>query len=249
MSLIKRKTRPGKQDRLKCSAVIAAAGSSKRMNGGDKLFLNICGAPVLSHTLAGFQKCGLIDEIIVVAHSDMLERVIEICKEYCIDKAAMVIVGGSTRLDSVRNGVLAVSKENRLIAIHDGARPCVDIDTIERAIVAASEHNAAAPAIPVSSTIKKVINGTVIETVDRESLFEIQTPQVFDADLIKAALANAANKSLNITDDCMAVELLGHPVHITEGSRNNIKLTTREDMSIAEAILLPSNMPLPNKDI
>jgi 2-C-methyl-D-erythritol 4-phosphate cytidylyltransferase len=101
-------------------------------------------------------------------------------------------------------------------------------------------HHAAAPAIPVSSTVKRVEGGVVRETVDREKLFEVQTPQVFDAGLIKAALTSAIDKSINITDDCMAVELLGVPVYITEGSRNNIKLTTREDAILAEAILKKS---------
>ena len=217
--------------------MIAAAGASERMGGEDKLFIVINGSPVLAHTLDKFQRCRSIDEIIVVARADMLERICVVCKEYNINKATAVIVGGATRLESVLNGTMAVSNNAQLIAIHDGARPCVDIDVIERTIVAAAQHHAATPAVPVNFTIKKVEKGVVKETIDRKSLYEIQTPQVFDAALIKAALTNAVNKSLDVTDDCAAAEILGVPIYITQGSPRNIKLTTKEDIKIAEALL------------
>ena len=220
-----------------CSAVIAAAGSSSRMDGGDKLFLEICGKPVLAHTLAVFQNCNLVDDIIVVVRADMIGRACDICKEYGIDKATKIIAGGETRFDSVNNGVFAVSPNAHLIAIHDGARPCIDIGIIEQTVITAAKYYAAAPAVPVFSTLKRVEGATISETIDREGVYEIQTPQVFEANIIKAALSNAASKSISITDDCMAVELLSVPVRITEGSRNNIKLTTDEDVCVAEAVL------------
>ena len=227
-----------RQDRVPvCSAVIAAAGASQRMSGEDKLFIEIDGAPVLAHTLAAFQNCGYISETIIVVRDDMTERVIAICEQFGITKAAKLIIGGPTRLLSVLNGVYAVSEKAGLIAIHDGARPCIDPGTIERAILSAAKYNAAAPAVPVSSTIKRVRDGTVTETLDREDIFEVQTPQVFTAELIKAALTNACNRSIDVTDDCKAVEIIGAAVRITEGSRNNIKITTSEDVIIAEAIL------------
>ena len=218
-----------------CSVVIAAAGASKRMGGEDKLFFEINGAPVLAHTLSKFQDCGYIEEIIVVTREDCFERVGDICKQF--DKASKIIVGGQSRLASVINGVYEVSKKAKLIAIHDGARPCIDIGIIERTIEAAARHNAAAPAVPVSSTLKRVKRNIVMDTVDRDDLYEIQTPQVFNADLIKAALTNANRKSIDVTDDCKAVEMIGATVHITEGSRRNIKLTTKEDIVLAEATL------------
>lgn len=226
----------GKKDRF-CSAVIVAAGSSKRMGSEDKLFVEICGAPVLAHTLMSFQKAEGVDEIIVVAREDCLERVGGICRAFGIGKAAKIMVGGDTRLDSAISGAFAASGKAKLIAIHDGARPCVSADVIESAIGAAGKRHAAAPGLAVSSTLKRAKDGIIAETVDREGLFEIQTPQVFAAEIIRAALTNARKKGVAVTDDCRAAELIGAPVHMTEGSRSNIKITTREDLVVAEAIL------------
>jgi 2-C-methyl-D-erythritol 4-phosphate cytidylyltransferase len=229
------KNRQGKAP--SCSAVIAAAGISQRNDGVDKLLINVCGAPVIAHAIAAFQDHGLISEIIVVTREDRIEYISELCIQRGFSKVTGVIVGGATRLESVLNGVLAVSEKSRLIAIHDGARPCIGASVIENAVMAAAKHHAAAPGIQVSSTIKRVSEGIVLETVERESLYNIQTPQVFTAEIIKVALTNVFNKSLPVTDDCMAVELLGIPVHITEGSADNIKLTTQEDFIFADAIL------------
>ena len=220
-----------------CSAVIAAAGSSRRMGGEDKLFISINGAPVLAHTLAAFQKCRYIDEIIIVTNEKNIERAGEICAQFDISKASKIIIGGDTRLVSVMNGVFAVSGKAKLIVIHDCARPCIEQAVIERTIETAAKYHAAAPATPISSTIKKAENNIIFQTIDREGLFEIQTPQVFAAALIKAALTKAFKKSIDVTDDCMAVELIGATVHITEGARSNIKLTANEDVMIARAIL------------
>ena len=222
---------------VSCAAVIAAGGSSQRMDSVDKLFVEICGIPVLAHTLLAFQNCQNISEIVVVSREEALTRVCELCKKCGADKAIRVMIGGATRLDSVYNGVFAVSDEAQLIAIHDGARPCVDADIINTAVMAAAKYHAAAPAVPVTSTVKRVGGGIILDTLDREDLVEIQTPQVFTAELIKAALTKARNESPAVTDDCMAVELLGFPVRITEGSRRNIKITTSEDIAIAEAIM------------
>ena len=237
MSLISRMLKKGRERIPPCCAVIAAAGSSERMEGGDKLYTDINGVPVLAHTLGILQKCDLVKEIIVVAREDRIEQVSEICGSCGVNKANKIIVGGGTRLESVLNGVMAVSKNMHLVAIHDGARPCVSPEIIKRTIAAAARHRAAAPAVKASSTVKRVKDGIVTATIDREQLYEIQTPQVFETNLIKAALTNAFNKRADITDDCMAAELIGIPVYVTEGSRNNIKITTREDIVIAEAIL------------
>jgi len=207
------------------------------MSGEDKLLAGICGKPVLMHVLDVFQQCKVIDEIIVVTREDLIDRVSGLCSEGSFSKVTRVMAGGSSRLESVLTGTLAASKKMELIAIHDGARPCIDAEVIERAVTAAAKLHAAAPAIKISSTVKKVVDGVIVDTVDRESLYEIQTPQVFDAELIKAALTNAAQKMVEITDDCMAAELIGVPVYITEGSSSNIKITTPEDLTIAEAIL------------
>jgi len=212
------------------------------MGGQDKLFYEICGIPVLGHTLIAFQNCKTINEIIITAREDKIEQIGLLCKSYDIGKARTIMIGGNTRLESVLRGVLAVSEESQLIAIHDGARPCVEQDIINNAVAAAAVRHAAAPAVKVSSTIKRVNNGLVTETVDRRDLYEIQTPQVFAAEIIKAALTNASFKYPEVTDDCMAAELIGVPVHIIEGSRNNIKITTAEDIVIAEAIISRSKL-------
>lgn len=225
------------KERLVCSAVIAAAGASQRMNGLDKLFMEVNGAPVLSYTLAAFQRCVYIDEIIVVANEHSINSVTEICGLYGISKAEKIMTGGSIRSESVLNGVLAVSRETQLVAVHDGARPCVSVEIIENAIRAAMTFHAAAPGIPVNSTLKLAKSGLITETVDRADVFEIQTPQVFQVDLLKAALTNALKKGLDVTDDCQAAELIGVPIHITEGSAANIKLTTIDDFELVKAIL------------
>ena len=235
------KNRRAAKKRPKCTAVIAAAGLSQRMGGEDKLFVEVCGAPVLAHTLAAFQNCGCIDEIVVVTREESVGPVSELCRKHGIEKAAKVMVGGATRAESVMLGVFAASDKAKLIAIHDGARPCVSKAVIEGAVAAAAKFHAAAPGLPVSSTLKKVSGGAIVETVGREGLFEIQTPQVFDADLIKAALANAVDKGIDVTDDCAAAEIIGASVRVTEGSGRNIKITTGEDVQIAEAILAMHN--------
>jgi len=217
--------------------VIAAAGNSVRMEGEDKLFIHVCGKPILAHTIDIFQRNSMVSEIIIVTREDRIAVVGELCGTYSFDKVSKIMIGGPTRLESVLNGVMAVSKSAKLIAIHDGARPCVSETVVNGTIEAAAKFSAAAPAVKASSTIKKVKNGIVVSTAERDSLFEIQTPQVFKADIIKSALTSALGKSIEMTDDCMAVELIGVPIHTTEGSRNNIKITTREDIAVVEALL------------
>jgi len=221
----------------KCSAVIVAAGVSKRMMGENKLLKEICGKPVLAHTLLAFEKCEAVGEIILVVRPDDIQEFAGLCLSHGINKVAKIMAGGVTRLESVYNGVFAVCDDAEFIAIHDGARPCIEDSVIERTLKAAVKSHAAAPAVPVRPTLKKVKDGVITETVDREGLYEIQTPQIFSADLIKAALTSARKKAVDVTDDCMAAELIGCPVHITEGSVHNIKITTKDDLLIAEAIL------------
>ena len=220
-----------------CSAVITSAGSSQRMNGEDKLLIKIKNKPIIIHTLTAFQNCDRINEIVIVTREDSLTTIENLCKEYRITKVSKIITGGVTRTESVLNGVTAVSQKATLVAIHDAARPCIEIPVIEKTINMAALKKAAAPGVPVTSTIKKIKKDVIIETVNRDDLVEIQTPQVFDADLIKGALTYVINKSIAVTDDCMAVESLGVCVYVTPGSVNNIKLTTKADIPIIETIL------------
>ncbi len=232
--LIEKKT---KKDEAVCSAVVAAAGSSARMKGTNKLLADIDGMPVLVHTLTALNRCRKISEIIVVTREADLSTVAAMCSTYNISKLTKIVIGGKTRLESVYNGVMQVSPKAKLIAVHDGARPFVTEEIVSETVEAAMKFNAAAPAVPVTSTIKLAEKGFVKRTIDRECLYEIQTPQIFTAELLKGALQNAVDKALYITDDCMAVEAIGGRVKLTEGSRENIKLTTAVDLEYAEAIL------------
>jgi len=224
-----------KEKTARCCVVVAAAGSSTRMGGQDKLFLELGGQPVLLHTLTALNKSPIVDEIIVVTRPDDIGFVANLCRENFILKAVQVIAGGDSRLKSVYNGIQAVSPDAEIIAIHDGARPFVTEGILSGVVDAAAKY-AAAPAVPVTSTMKQAKNGVVIKTIDRNELFEVQTPQAFSAELIKGALQNAIDKALYITDDCMAVEALGCPVRLTEGSKLNIKITTKADIAFAETI-------------
>jgi len=230
-----------KSNRLKkpptCTAVIAAAGLSQRCEGEDKLLYQVNNKPVIVYTLEVFQECRFVDDIIVVAHKDKIEYFGRIFLDHGLAKVSKVIAGGATRLESVLNGTFAASGKARLIAIHDGARPCIEPKLLEETIQKAALYNAAAPAVAITSTVKKAEDGVISETVNREGLYEIQTPQIFRAELIKAALTNAVKKQADVTDDCKAVEMIGAKVFITAGSRKNIKITDFDDMQIAEAFL------------
>ena len=174
-----------------CAVVIVAAGSSLRM-GGDKLMMELCHVPVLARTLLAFQQSPLVDEIIVVTRMEKIMDVADICKKYGVTKAKKVIRGGTSRMESALAGVSELSCGTKLIAIHDGARPLVTQDVISRAVYAARAYLAAVPAIPSVDTLKNVEDERVIATLDRECIMRVQTPQVFDADLIKGALTVAA---------------------------------------------------------
>ena len=220
-----------------CSAVIVAAGSARRMEGIDKALAPLGELPVLVHTLYAFQDCPLVDEVVVVTREDLLVEVSQLCRDFVLDKVTKVVVGGAERMDSVRSGLREIRPEADLAAIHDGARPLVTQEVLRQAIEKAALTGAAAPAVPVTDTIKRGAEGLAVETVDRSTLFAVQTPQVFEAGLIRAALEKAAQDGLSLTDDCAAVERLGMKVSLTPGSRENLKITTPLDLVLGEAIL------------
>lgn len=232
MQLFRRKDNPAH-----CSVVVVAAGSSERM-GKDKLIIELCGIPVLARTLTAFQQCPVVDDIVVVTRNDRIEEIAELCRSYGISKASQVVSGGATRMESALAGVSAVKCSAKLIAIHDGARPLITTELIENTVNAASEHMAAVPAIKSTDTLKLIDeNGFITATIDRSNTVRVQTPQIFDADLIKGALTKAVTDNLAITDDCSAIEMMGVKIKMVEGDVNNIKLTTPEDIRIAETIL------------
>ena len=221
------------------SAIIPASGLGKRFSDkSDKAFISIAGRPMLAHTLAVFQDCPEIGEIILVVRRDQVPSAEELVREYGFSKVKSVVIGGETRQDSVRNGLAQVSPECEIAAIHDGARPFVTCDIITASINAARSDGAAIVAVPVINTIKASPDGRyVAETLDREKLFAVQTPQTFKLSIIREAFDRAYADGFVGTDDASLVERLGMPVRIVQGSYENIKVTTPADMALAEAII------------
>lgn len=218
------------------AAVIVAGGSGTRF-GGDKLMAELGGMPVLARTLLAFEAASLVTEIVLVTREDAMTDMRELCRRYGVTKLRLTVPGGETRLLSAYAGVMAASPEAGIIAVHDGARPLVTDKLISDAVWAAYRHGAAAPAVPVRDTIKRAEDGVVTGTPERKSLFAVQTPQCFEAAVIRAALMDAVKNAPDVTDDCMAVERLGGQIFLTEGSEENIKLTTPLDLALAELIL------------
>ncbi|MDE7171905.1 MAG: 2-C-methyl-D-erythritol 4-phosphate cytidylyltransferase [Oscillospiraceae bacterium] len=219
-----------------CSAVVVAAGASTRM-GFDKVLAEVGGVPVIVRCLEVFQQAPGITEVVVVTREDLVPDVARLCQEFGLSKVTKVIRGGENRTQSARMGTLECDRKAKLIAIHDGARPFVTVRVIEDAIAQAAVNGAAAPAVPVKDTVKEANGGIVERTLKRENLYAIQTPQVFDGDLIRAALQKALDDGAQLTDDCAAVERMGMKVVLTAGDERNIKLTTPTDLLIGEALV------------
>lgn len=221
-----------------CTAVVAAAGRSQRMNGDNKLLLDLMGAPVLLRTLCALDQASLIDEIIVATREDTLLEIADLCSRAALAKPVRVVKGGETRLASVLAAAVEADPRCELIAVHDGARPLVRPEMIDELIRQGESTFAVAPAIPVTDTIKMTDgNSRVTATPDRKVMFSVQTPQVFQASILKAALQSAMDAGVELTDDCSAVERLGKEVYLTAGDPENIKITTPLDLVIATAIL------------
>lgn len=218
-----------------CGAVIVAAGRACRMGGIDKVMAELKGEPMILRTVRAFQNCNVIKEIVVVTRPDLITPIMSLCKGF--SKVTAVVSGGEDRAESVRMGMNALSSHVQLAAIHDGARPLITQAVIDRTVRAANTYGAAAPAVPVKDTIKVVRGGVVLATPDRSGLQAVQTPQVFDFDLLRGALKKAEAEGIQITDDCSAVENMDFTVKIVEGDERNIKVTTPMDLKIAECLL------------
>ena len=218
-----------------CGAVIVAAGTASRMGGIDKVMEPICGEPMILRTVRAFQECDAVREIVIVTRQDLLVPIMDLCHKF--EKVQSVVVGGDSRQESVERGLQALSCKAKLVAVQDGARPLITYEVIDRTVRAANAYGAAAPAIPVKDTIKEVKGGIVAKTPDRKLLQAVQTPQVFDIDLLQAALKKAKDDGAEVTDDCSAVERLGMSVKIVPGDEKNIKVTTPLDLKIAELFL------------
>ena len=232
---------------MKTSAIIVSAGKGHRfMEGRKKQFLSLAGKAILAHTLDPFERCSMIDSILLVVGQEDVDYCLkEIVQKYRYRKISQIVPGGEHRQDSVKNGIDALPEEVEIVVIHDGVRPFVTREMIEASIRSAIRHQAVVLATPVKETIKRVgPDGTVAQTLDRDSLRHIQTPQTFQAGLIREAFRRATEDRFLGTDDASLVERLGIRVHLLPGSYTNIKITTPEDLILATHLVQTKRSPL-----
>jgi 2-C-methyl-D-erythritol 4-phosphate cytidylyltransferase len=220
-------------------AIIAAAGAGTRMaSDRPKQFLLLAGTPVIFHTLKVFEQCDSIDEVIVVLPAEESAGFLSQAGKFGVRKVARVVPGGTTRADSVKRGLMAIrSATAEIVVVHDGVRPFVTVEEIDATVAAAKSDGAAILVAPVTDTIKHISDGTVEKTLDRGALRRALTPQCFQYELLRQAYQHADVNDPSLTDESALVEQLGERVSIVEGSARNIKITTAEDLAIAEAIL------------
>ena len=226
-------------EKLRCTAIIMAAGKGKRMQTAvSKQFLPVCGKEILAWTVDVFEKSPLVDNILLMASADGKEDVQHLWDNYGWKKVAAVLEGGKERQNSVANGLAAVEEDTDIVLIHDGVRPFVTEEMIADSIVAAQAYGGAVIGVPAKDTIKVCsADGMAVETPDRSTLWQIQTPQTFQRSLIVDAYEKAEKDGFLGTDDASVAEFAGHQVKVVMGSYRNIKITTKEDLIIAEAFL------------
>jgi 2-C-methyl-D-erythritol 4-phosphate cytidylyltransferase len=220
-------------------AIIAAAGAGTRMaSGRPKQFLLLAGTPVIIHTLKVFEQCESINEVIVVLPAAESAGFLSLAGKFGLRKVARVVPGGATRADSVKRGLMSIRAATaEIVAVHDGVRPFVTVDEIDAVVAAAQTDGAAILVAPVTDTIKQVDDQRIVQTLARGGLRRALTPQCFRYELLREAYQQADINDPALTDESALVEQLGKPVSIVEGSARNIKITTAEDLAIAEAIL------------
>lgn len=219
------------------SAIIVAAGSGTRFGSATpKQFLEINGKSLIFHTLERFEKCDSIDEIILVLAKNEIENFRKIAKNHSIKKLKKTIAGGKTRAESVSNGLKAIDETSEIVAVHDGARPLVSVDEITATIEKAKETGAACLTAKVTDTIKRIENGKIAATIDRETLRRALTPQCFRKEILKKAF-KSADLNESATDECFLVEKIGYEIAFVDGSATNIKITHQEDWILAEILL------------
>jgi 2-C-methyl-D-erythritol 4-phosphate cytidylyltransferase len=225
---------------MKADAVIVSAGKGHRfIEGKKKQFYFLEGKPILAHTLEKFESCPLVRSVfLVVGQEDMDYCMKEVVEKFQFQKISQIVPGGKRRQESVKNGIDALPKDSEIVAIHDGVRPFITRTMIEDSIHSAVRNGAVVFAMPVKETIKMSNpDGTVLKTLDRESLWQIQTPQTFQVNIIKEAYYRATKDGFIGMDDATLVERIGGKVHILPGSYANIKITTPEDLSLASLLL------------
>lgn len=226
---------------MNTSVIIVSAGSSTRMKGTDKQFAEICGIPVIVRSMLAFEKSESTAEIIVASRPECMAQITELAEKYKISKLTAVVPGGKTRQESVFNAVRKASENTEIIAVHDGARPLIKTEDIEKVIKDAKIFGGAVLGVPVKDTIKIVSDGLVADTPPRASLYITQTPQVFKKSIYFRGIEFAERNYLDFTDDCQLAEAIGVKICMTEGDYTNIKITTPEDLLSAEIFIKERN--------
>lgn len=224
------------------SAIVLAGGNSTRMGGINKQTALLNDIPVIIHSLAAFEKSSLTSEIILVVPNGGIEEFSALCRKYSLNKLKAAVCGGSTRFLSVKNALARVSERCEYIAVHDGARPLISAEDIDRVLQNAVKFGASIAAAPVNDTIK-ICGGEFIEkTADRSRLFAAQTPQAFNKKIYLECVEKLGEQAEKLTDDSQLFELCGHKVHITEITAANLKITRRQDLAIARALSEEQNV-------
>jgi 2-C-methyl-D-erythritol 4-phosphate cytidylyltransferase len=219
------------------TAIIVAAGSGARFNSDDpKQFIELHGRPLLVHTIERFEQCAAVDTIVLVLPADRIDSFGRSIEEFGLKKVSAVVKGGATRAESVWNGLNAIDARTKIVAVHDGARPLVSVEEIDRTVKKAEQVGAACLVAPVTDTIKSIRGNEITATLDRNKLRRALTPQAFRVDVLRKAF-DGVELDESVTDECYLVEDLGHPIAIVEGSPRNIKITHQEDLILAEALM------------
>ena len=222
------------------TAIIVAAGKSERMGAGtDKAFLNLGPKPVVAWSLLAFERCGDVDQIVLVVRKDQLIAAKALSRMFGISKLRSIVPGGKERQDSVLAGMKEMDSDTRIVVVHDGARPCVTPETISEVVKVARRSGACVVGRRIFDMVKYVEKGTTVtRTEDRTKLWAVQTPQAFQTSIIRRAYAELAKSGASVTDDASAVEAIGEPVKIYESNQPNLKITTVDDLQMAAAVVL-----------
>ncbi len=229
---------PGDYEKRFASAIITGGGSGTRLGGKPKQLRDLCGKPCILYSLLAFQECKSIDEIVVVVREGQEDEISDLCETYNLSKVSAIISGGNTRQESVAKGFFAISKKSNMVAVHDAARPLICSHQISKLLDFANRYGAAAAAKKCADTMKRADkNAMIVETVPRDDLYCVQTPQVFKTDLYRVALALAEKDCFSVTDDCSLAEHAGFGVKLVELDGPNLKLTTEDDLVTISAIL------------
>lgn len=228
---------PPASKRANAAAIVVAAGRGTRLGAADKILLTLAGRPVLSYSIDAAEAAGSIADIIVVAGLHTKAQIERLIADSGWQKVRHVALGGDRRQDSVEAGLRLVRSDIDIVAIHDGARPLATPELFDACVAAAIQSRAAIAAVPLSDTLKRVDSGRIVETLPRDNLWSAQTPQVFEARLLRDAFHHANARGLEVTDEASLMEALGIAVHIVPSTTRNVKITRPEDLQIAEALL------------